>query len=103
MSSTTRSTLQIDAVAQAAAGDAAKPLLPHPKLAAIAGLAGFVLHWFRRSVNQVPARVRETGPVPAGFPRGSRRSSAASRLRCRSPRHPRRPAARAAKGGGRHA
>lgn len=47
----TRSTLAIDAVAQAAAQGAARGPLTAVKVNAIAGLAGFVLRLFRRSVS----------------------------------------------------
>lgn len=47
----TRSSLTIDAVASAAAQGAATALLPHRRIGAIAGLAGFVLRLFRRSLT----------------------------------------------------
>ena len=60
----TRSTLAIDAVAQAAATGAATALNPLRKLDAIAGLAGFVLRLFRS---------REPLPPLAGLPAGQSR------------------------------
>jgi len=79
----TRSTLSIDAVAQAAAqgGLAAAPALG--KITAIAGLAGFVLRLFRRTVR----------------PEGSGKDAARMRLGC--PKRPPLPA-RATKGGRTH-
>ena len=54
MSQKTRSTLMIDAVAQAAATGAATALNPLKKLDAIAGLAGFVLRLFRSKEQLLP-------------------------------------------------
>ena len=59
MSSTTRSTLKIDAVAQAAAQGATEALLPSRKANLVAGLAGFVLRFFRRSSSKDAARLLE--------------------------------------------
>ncbi len=55
MSQKTRSTLTIDAVAQAAATGVAHALNPLRKLDNIAGLAGFVLRLFR-SREQLPGK-----------------------------------------------
>lgn len=75
MSRKTRSTLTIDAVAQAAATGVASALNPLKKLDAIAGLAGFVLRLFRSKEqllpmvgNPVPLKTRKR---PARIKQGS--------------------------------
>ena len=75
-----RSSLTINAVAQAAAQGAATALLPGRKLTAVAALAGFVLRLFRRSegttdavrtecgAEAIPMRCRsDTDTIPARY------------------------------------
>ena len=57
MSQKTRSSLKLDAVAQAAALGAANALNPLNKLNTIAALAGFVLRLLRTK-EQAPARLK---------------------------------------------
>lgn len=101
MSKTTRSTWKIDAVAEAAARTEAEVLRPERRLAVMAGLAGFVLRWFRRSVmNKAAARQahRESGsgvelkrsPSGAGAESKRSRSEAHAKRRAAAPRDLRR-------------
>lgn len=74
MSQKTRSTLVIDAVAQAAATGAAGAPNPLSKLNAIAGLAGFVLRLFRSREQLPPAACPPAGGArkrPARIREGS--------------------------------
>lgn len=74
MSQKTRSTLSIDAVAQAAAAGTANALNPLKKLDTIAALAGFVLRLFR-SKEQLPpmaGRKRPAGVRPASGQAGTK-------------------------------
>lgn len=65
MSQKTRSTLSVDAVAQAAAEGAVSALSPTGKIRAIAALAGFVLRLFRSKERlqdgptKAPRRINE--------------------------------------------
>ena len=62
MSKTTRSTFEIDAVAHAAAQAAPAAFPPGQKVNLLAGLAGFVLRFFRRSSSKDAARMNEPCP-----------------------------------------
>ncbi len=86
MSKSTRSTLSIDAVAQAAAESAVSALSSGKKPTAIAGLAGFVLRLFRRTGPAAAVgsgRIREgssnlPGRIPPQRRPPPRRAGAAS-------------------------
>lgn len=81
----TRSKLMIGALVRAAAAGSAPGFNPPRKLAAIAGLAGFVLRLFRS--RDVPAA------HPRGKkPRGSTQTASRPSPRCRSRLAPKRPA-----------
>jgi hypothetical protein len=80
MSKKTRSTLSVDAVAQAAAHGGSGAFMPARKLNAIAGLAGFVLRLFRykeqlpvgpgsfrESSGNLPGRKGRAGGSPRRF------------------------------------
>ena len=69
MSQKTRSTLSIDAVAQAAAEGAASVLSPTGKIQAISALAGFVLRLFRRKVSEPERRNRATTEIKPVYDR----------------------------------
>lgn len=73
----TRSSLEIGAVAQAAAGGLPKGLPPIVKPRIIAALAGFVLRMFRdRMTANQPASVRPRGRVRPGKASGTTRVAA---------------------------
>lgn len=82
-STLTRSTLSIDAIGQAAARGGLAGIPGLGKITAIAGLAGFVLRLFRRSV------------APEGSPKASR-TQAPGKCRHRPPARRPAPAQRAA-------
>lgn len=104
-----RSSLTINAVAQAAAQGAATALLPGRKLTAVAALAGFVLRLFRRSEGTTDAVRTECGGRvkperygrDAGTIRERYRSDTAAK-RSRTGNRPARPGAVATKGGPSH-
>jgi hypothetical protein len=78
-----RSSLTIDAVAQAAAQGAATALLPGRKLTAVAALAGFVLRLFRRNERTTDGVRTECGaraePERSGSDAGAKRAPSGGR------------------------